>query len=183
MDDPQTISGDSKGDGVILEHWREAMAHLRHLSDDVWRGMRLFLTVNALVVIAMAAIAAFCHSRVLMPGLLGLLSVLGAAMTLTARYILKRHRIYYLQMLAKKSLIEDELGYYRTKLAGSETDLAFPWRVAPEVVAEIKKNPEVWIQKMVRARGTIALWQFLIYEILIGLYGMTLCFAVIRLLR
>ena len=51
------------------------------------------------------------------------------------------------------------------------------------MVAEIKKNPEVWIQKMVRARGTIALWQFLIYEILIGLYGMTLCFAVIRLLR
>jgi len=114
--------------------------------------------------------------------LLALLSALGGALTLTARYILKRHRIYYLQMLAKKSLIEDALGFYRTKLAGSETDLAFPWRVAPEVVAEIKQNAEAWLQKLVRAKGTIALWQFLIYEVLIGLYAAILLFAVTRLL-
>jgi hypothetical protein len=106
--------------------------------------------------------------------------VLGAALTLTARYILKRHRIYYLQMLAKKSLIEDELGFYRTKLAGSETDLAFPWRVTPEVVVEIKQNAEAWVQKMIRPKGTIALWQFVIYEVLIGLYAAVLFFAVLR---
>jgi len=51
------------------------------------------------------------------------------------------------------------------------------------VVAEIKQNPEAWIQKSVRARGTIALWQFLIYEVLIGLYAVVFVVAVIRLMR
>ncbi len=86
-------------------------------------------------------------------------------------------------MLAKKSLIEDELGFYRSKLARSEMDLAFPWRLTPEVVAEIKQDPEAWIQKMVRAKGTIALWQFLIYEVLIGLYAVVFVVAMIRLMR
>jgi hypothetical protein len=167
---------------VGTEHWREAMAQLRHLSDDVWKGLKLFLSVNALIVVGIVGLLAFCGSRFGLAVLLGLLSALGAALTLTARYILKRHRIYYLQMLAKKSLIEDELGFYRTKLAGSEADLAFPWRVTPEVVGEIKQNPEAWIQKLVRANGTIALWQFLIYEVLIGFYAVVLFFAVLRFL-
>jgi hypothetical protein len=66
------------------------------------------------------------------------------------------------------------------KLAGSETDLAFPWRVAPAVVAEIKQNAEAWVQKMIRPKGTIALWQFVIYEVLIGLYAVVFFFAVLR---
>ena len=180
MSDPDSNLRGAEVAGV--EHWREAMAHLRHLSDDVWKGLKLFLSVNALIVVAMAGLGAFCQSRARLAMLLALLSVLGAALTLTAHYILKRHRVYYLQMLAKKSLIEDELGFYRIKLAGSETDLAFPWRVTPEVVAEIKQNPEAWIRKLVRAKGTIALWQFLIYEVLIGLYAVVFFFAVLRFL-
>jgi hypothetical protein len=168
---------------LTIDHWREAMEQLRHLSNDVWRGLKLFLEMNALLLIALIGVVVFCEQRFRLAVLLILISALGAALTLTARYIFKRHRIYYLQMLARKSLIEDELGYYQIKLAGSESDLAFPWRVAPEVVVEIKKNPEAWIQKMLRARGTIALWQFVIYEALIGLYGLAFLFGAFRLLR
>lgn len=159
------------------------MEQLRHLSNDVWEGLKLFLGLNALLLIAMVALGVFCEQRFRQAVLLILLSSLGAALTLAARYILRRHRVYYLQMLAKKSLIEDELGFYRTKLAGSESDLAFPWRIAPEVVAEIKKNPEAWIQKLIRAKGTIALWQFVIYEVLIGLYAVVFVFALTRLVH
>jgi hypothetical protein len=168
---------------LSVEHWREAMEQLRHLSNDVWEGLKLFLGLNALLLIAMVALGVFCEQRFRQAVLLILLSSLGAALTLAARYILRRHRVYYLQMLAKKSLIEDELGFYRTKLAGSESDLAFPWRIAPEVVAEIKKNPEAWIQKLIRAKGTIALWQFVIYEVLIGLYAVVFVFALTRLVH
>ena len=166
-----------------MEHWREAMAHLRHLSDDVWRGLKLFLTVNAVIAVTLVTIRAFSESRLFTMIMLIPLSLVGAYLTLTARYILKRHRIYYLQMLAKKSLIEDELGFYQTKLAGTTMDLAFPWRVTPEVVAEIKRSPEAWVEKMIRAKGTIARWQFLIYDVLLVLYAATFFFAVIQLRR
>ena len=184
MSEPDSSSGDlpKRLDAAGLDLWREAMAHLRHLSDDVWKGLRLFLILNAFNLIS---IVAFCcmplpgHQKVV---LLAILAVAGALLTVTARSILKRHRIYYLQMLAKKSLLEAELGFYQRKIAGSGTDLSFPWRLTPEVVAEIKQNFEGWVQKSVRARGTIARAQFLIYEILIGLYCLVFLFAVIRLL-
>jgi hypothetical protein len=79
--------------------------------------------------------------------------------------------------------LEDEFGFYQTKLAGTDTDLAFPWRLTPEVVAEIKQNSEAWIQKSIRAKGTIARVQFLIYEVLIGLHAFIFVIAMLRLLR
>jgi hypothetical protein len=182
MDDTIISSAGSKASAVSVEHWREAMAHLRHLSDDVWTGLKVFLTANAAIALILIAIGAYSESRLFTIVMLIVLSLLGAYLTLTARYILKRHRVYYLQMLAKKSLIEDELGFYQTKLDGTKMDLAFPWRVTPEVVAEIKHNPEAWVEKMIRPAGTIARWQFLLYEVLIGLYGATLLFSLIRLL-
>lgn len=159
------------------------MAHLRHLSDDVWKGLKLFLILNAFFAIS---IVALLNRRPLSHPTAVLLAVLAAGgifLTLTARYILKRHRIYYLQMLAKKSLLEKELGFYQTKFDGSATDLSFPWRLSPEVVAEIQQNFEAWIEKSIRARGTMARAQFLIYEALIGLYALTLVLAMIWLLR
>src|ERR1043166_1783537 len=183
MDDTNITFAGSKASAVSIEHWREGMAHLRHLSDDVWTGLKLFLAANTAIWIMLTAIGVFSGSRRVTIVMFILLSLLGAYLTLTARYILKRHRIYYLQMLARKSLIEDELGFYQTKIAGTAMDLAFPWRVTPEVVAEIKRNPEAWVEKNGSGEGTIAQWQFLIYEVLIALYGVTLFFAIIQLRR
>jgi hypothetical protein len=166
-----------------LEIWREALAHLRHLSDDVWKGLKLFLALNSVLLIIIAGLLVLLPLNHGIGFLLALVSVVGALLTLAARFILKRHRIYYLQMLAKKSLLEDEFGFYQTKLAGTDTDLAFPWRLTPEVVAEIKQNSEAWIQKSIRAKGTIARVQFLIYEVLIGLHAFIFVIAMLRLLR
>jgi hypothetical protein len=182
MDDINISSVSSKASAVSIEHWREAMAHLRHLSEDVWTGLKVFLTANAAIALTLTTIGAFSESRLFTTMMLILLSAFGVYLTLTARYTLKRHRIYYLQMLAKKSLIEETLGFYETKLAGSAMDLAFPWRLTSETIAEIKRNPEVWVEKMIRSTGTIARWQFLIYEVLIGIYAIIFAIAVIRLI-
>src|SRR6185295_3513175 len=98
-------------------------------------------------------------------------SAAGIALTLAGRFMLRRHRIYYLEMLAKKSLLEMQLGFYEKKFAGSDVDFALPWRLKPEVVTEISKNFDGWVQKSIRSRGTMARAYFLIYEALIAIYA------------
>jgi hypothetical protein len=149
--------------------WREYISQLRHLSDDVLRGMKLFLAMNG-VVLVLVVVAAGNHAGLLV----FVLGVLGILLTLVARYILKRNRIYYLQMLMKKTLLEKELGFYDVKFSGAEVDLALPWRLTPEAITTIKENPDKWVEVQVRGPGTIVRWLFVIYEMVIGLYGLIL---------
>ncbi len=160
--------------------WRETLAHLRHLSEDVWNGMKLFLVWDGFMLLSLILLFSIGRRESLIGWLIGLLSVSGVLLTLIGRYVLKRHRVYYLQMLAKKSLLEEELGFYRAKFKGSDIDLAFPWRLAPEVVAEIRGDFDAWVQKSIRAPGTIARFQFLIYEALVGLFLIMLLAFLIR---
>ena len=164
--------------------WREALAQLRHLSDDVWQGLRLFLSLDAVLIGMSAIVFQFGHSfptsRYYL--LLVVISLLGIGLTLSGRFILQRHRVYYLQMLARKSLLESDLGFYESTFKDSPADLAFPWRLAPEVVSEIRRDPEAWVRKSMRAPGTIARHQFLIYEVLAGFHLFVLGFAIFKLL-
>jgi hypothetical protein len=167
-------------DGPKVALWRESMAHLRHLSDDVWGGLKLFLSLDGFVLSSIGVLAWVGPANNTTALFLAMLAALGTFLTLTARYILKRHRVYYLQMLAKKSLLETEFGFYGRTFSDSKTDLAFPWRLTPEVVVEIKQDLDAWVQKSIRGRGTIARWQFLIYETLLVLYALIFLAALIR---
>jgi hypothetical protein len=157
-----------------LEIWREAMTQLRYLNDEAWKRFQFFLWFEFLLSISTIGVAR--HSRI---GFVALF-LCAAFVLVVARYILKRNRTYYLQMLLKKTLLEDELGFYREKFPDTETDLAFPWRLTPEVVAELKKDPDGWIRKSIRGKGTIAQWQFVIYEIWMALYGLSLLVIVLK---
>jgi hypothetical protein len=170
--DPNTWAANLDQSSVQI--WREAMVHLRHLSDEVWRGFTLFLALNAIIVALMVAVVLSRLTGRDARLLLDLLAVAGIALTLVARYILKRNRVYYLQMLLKKSLLEAEFGFYEVKFGGTETDLAFPWRLTPEVVAELKQTPTEWVTRQIRGKGTIARLLFLIYEAWIGVYLLVL---------
>ena len=163
--------------------WRETLAQLRHLSDDVWRGFKCFTMLNLAVVLAIIFLFAQPLFGKFLAVLAIILSILGVMLTVVARYILKRHRNYYLQMLAKKALVEDELGFYDIKLDQGNTDLAFPWRLAPEIVAEIKQDAAAWIQKALRGKKTITFAQFLIYDFLLVLYFVAIVAAIFVLLR
>lgn len=163
--------------------WRETLDHLRHLSDDVWMGFKTFLVFNGFILISMALLISSSRRDRSATIFIGLLSIAGILLTFAARYILKRNRIYYLQMLAKKSLLEEDLGFYRTTFDSSPIDFAFPWRLAPEVVAEVRKDCDAWVQKSIRASGTIARFQFLIYEVLVGLYVLGLLAVILTMFR
>ncbi|WP_150107355.1 hypothetical protein [Pedosphaera parvula] len=157
--------------------WREYISHLRYLSDEVWKGMKLFLTINGFVLI-LIFVTAGESSRLVA----AVLSILGILLTLTARYILKRNRVYYLQMLMKKTLLEKELGFYDVKFAGTEVDLALPWRLGPQAIALIQENPDKWVEVQIRGPGTIVRWLFVIYEVLMGLYGLILVAVLVSVL-
>jgi hypothetical protein len=152
-------------DPANLQIWCESLAHLRHLSDEVWRRFQFFFWLQFLLVLLALGVSRYSRPFIFVIPLIGIF-VSGVG-----RYILKRNRIYYLQMLAKKSLLEDELGFYATKFSGTEIDLAFPWRLAPEVIVEIKKDFDAWVRKSIRPKGTIACWQFVICELFVGIYA------------
>ncbi len=160
-----------------LEIWRESLTHLRHLSDEVWKRFQLFLWLDLILFLLAAGV--WRHSV----GVSFCVIVAALFIASIGRYILQRNRVYYLQMLAKKSLLEDQLGFYASKLSGTEIDLAFPWRLAPGVVSEIKINLDAWVKKSIRASGTIALWQFIIYEMFIGIYLLALFLLLVRTLK
>src|SRR6266404_3117293 len=99
MNEPNFNPGEAlkRLDGPGMNLWREAMAHLRHLSDDVWNGLKFFLILNGFIIISMAALVRPRPLNRPTALVLALLAVLGILLTITARYVLKRHRIYYLQ--------------------------------------------------------------------------------------
>ena len=157
------------------------MAQLRHLSDDVFKSVALFLGLNVLIfgaVIPLTILGTHGASR-----LCALVSVAGIALTLAAHFMLRRHRVYYLEMLAKKSLLEMQLGFYDRKFAGSEADFALPWRLKPEVVSQISKNFDGWVQKSIRSKGTMARVYFRIYETIHVLYAASLLLSLWRMFR
>ncbi len=188
MNPPASQTSDIPPTGLSLRKddlgvWREALAHLRHLSDDVWTGLKVFLGFNGFIIVSLVGVLAFSSATNFHGLIAGALSMGGILLTLAARYILKRQRIYYLQMLAKKSMLEEDLGFYRAKFTDSPTDFAFPWRVGPPVIAEMREDLDAWIAKSVRGPGTFAKFQFLIYEILIGGYCLSLFYSIAAIFR
>lgn len=168
---------ETKMDATKLQIWRESLAQLRYLGDEVWKRFQLFLWLD--LILFLLAASAWKKSV----GGSFVLVLVALVIAFIGRYILQRNRIYYLQMLARKSLLEDELGFYEQKFTGTEVDLAFPWRLAPEIVSEIKKDFNEWVRKSIRASGTIALWQFVIYEIFIATHLLALLSLLVRILK
>ncbi|MDB6028384.1 MAG: hypothetical protein JWM68_4607 [Verrucomicrobiales bacterium] len=157
--------------------WREAIAHLRYLNDEVWKRFQFFLSVD--VVLILASVLILREPTRLSVLVVLAFTLIGIFLTLTARYILKRNRVYYLQMLLKKTLLEEEAGFYGSKFSESDTDMAFPWRLTPEVIKTLRTNPEEWIQQNIDAPATIARRLFQIYEIVIAIFGALLVAAIV----
>ena len=161
-----------------LELWREAMAQLRYLNNEVWVRFQFFVWFELVLLLLGGGSAA---RRSAAGSILFFLA--GLLVGLVARWVLKRNRIYYLQMLGKKSMLEEELGLYGQKFEGTETDYALPWRLTPEVIRRIKGDFEGWVNSSIRSKGTIARPLFIILEVLIVLFALGLVVTVYALMR
>ncbi|MFH1373211.1 MAG: hypothetical protein ABII79_05395 [bacterium] len=150
--------------------WREAMANLRQLHSDVWNGVRFFWSINVVIITGMFVIS---HqewaTRVEIE--LVLLCILGFALAYQGRRVFLQHRHYYLQMLLRKTLIEDKLSFYTTKLYN--TDLSFPWRVPSDHLESLRKEPENWEESQKLRRGTISRRLHIVYVVIQVLYALS----------
>ena len=176
MDTPKPTKQPTEAE---LQIWREALAQLRHLADDFNRTFYLLVAAHVIMLISICAIMRFHPVDAGSVFLIILLVSVGAAVGYVGHYMLQRQRIYYLQMLAKKSLFEEEFGLYGSKFANCTTDFALPWRLTPQVVAEIRTDFDAWVNKSIRSKGTIARWQFVLLELLLGIYGVILVMLVV----
>lgn len=156
-----------------IQLWREAITHLREMNREVWRGFWCFLAASGMILLITSALLCLDQSGSIALAMLAA----GLGVAFLGAYVLKRNRVYYLQMLLKKSLLEKEFGFYEVRFSGSKTDLAFPWRVAPEVLAQMKEAPEKWINAQIMGTGTIARRLFLAYYLLMGLYIPAIVYA------
>lgn len=159
-----------------LDIWKESLSMLRQLNNDVWNGVRFFMTMNGILLAGLAAWSRMPHSSASTPLVAFAVAGLGFAVTLTARRILSKHRDYYLNMLVRKSLIEEELGFYSRRLAG--VDMSFPWSIPQPFLSEVRANPEAWVRAQRSRPGTISRLLFRAYDSVVIIW---LCIGAIAL--
>lgn len=183
MDEPDKafINWAKNLDREPVNVWREAMAQVRRLSDDVWNGLRFFLSFNGIIIAAFAALLRLqgINRRTIVALLL--LVVLGVLITALARKVMTKQRTYYLEMLLKKSLLEKRMGFYNTTISGQ--DLSFVWAVSVEELDDIqtKNDAQRWLRSKVRGRNTITRFLFGLYDLLIGLYILAAILLIVAL--
>ena len=147
-----------------IDIWRESLSQLRQLHNDVWNGVRFFLTLNGILFASMGVVVKYGRSD--SRWAVAVIAVAGVALTVIARAILQNHRAYYLDMLLRKTLIERELGFREMRIEG--VDLVFPWGVPDRALALITFDVEAWRNQQYRRRGTITRKLFIVYESVIA---------------
>ena len=153
------------------------------MHNDIWNGVRFFLTVNGIILAGFAALLRSPLHDYFHAAMLVSLPVLGILVTLQARFILSQHRRYYVSMLAIKTLIEKQLGFYDFHLwdlaDGKYIDLSFPWQVDRQYLdKEFIKDVPKWRTKHETRPNLISTRLFNIYSAVIGLH-VGLCFVVL----
>ncbi|ODS36626.1 hypothetical protein BEH94_11590 [Candidatus Altiarchaeales archaeon WOR_SM1_SCG] len=125
----------------LFDLWREAMTQLRQLHNDVWNGVRFFLTLNSILIAAIFGLYNL-NGDIHKDFFIFIIACIGLLLTIIAINILEKHRNYYLDMLLRKTLLERELGLYSSKISG--IDLSFSWNIPEEFIDQIVKNPDEW---------------------------------------
>lgn len=166
-----------KSDEINL--YRIFVEQTRQLHSDVWNGVRFFLTINAIIIAAMAALYASITDTGEVLWLEMALAVIGILFTLVGMFILSRHRDYYLDGLMRKTLLEYTLGLYEQVIA--EIDLVLPWSVPKKYVEqELLRDPKAWKKKHKWRPGTISRKLRFAYMLFLAIY--VIAFAVVLFL-
>ena len=162
----------SSTNGNALNVWREAMTQMRQLHNDVWNGVRFFLTVISVLIAGIFATAKDAKANAIAGALLGILALLGIAFSIVALTILKKHRHFYTEMLLRKTFLERELGFYETEISGY--DLSFPWKVDRQFVPHLVSDPDQWVTEHRFRKGTVSRLLLHVYCGVIALFAVVI---------
>ena len=114
-----------KSKPVAFELWREVISHLRYTHDDIWNGVRLFFTINGIIIAGVLAVWKW-KGYIAEEGIIVvIITAVGLVLTIQALMILKKNRKNFVRMQVLRGLLENELGFYDNELGGVK--LLFPW--------------------------------------------------------
>ena len=142
--------------GSPFELWQESLIQLRQLHGDVWNGVRFFLTLNAILIAALVPIAIQITNNSAFIALAFILSFFGIGCVHTGKKILSGHRGYYVHMLALKTLIEIEFGFWDNSI--HDQPLAFPWLVDQQHHPAFLDDIQKWKKEHKWRERTISYW-------------------------
>lgn len=161
----------------VLDIWREALSSLRAMSGDIWNGVRFFLTVNAALLAGIITLYQTEQPQIPANPAIAFLAIIGILVTFLARSIFFRARFYYVQMLARKILLDKELGFRDKNVGG--LDLSFPWSVDDNSLNLLQTNPTVWIQEQLRPRSSIRRRLHQTYNGLLVIYAIVFLLTIV----
>ncbi|MFX0172728.1 MAG: hypothetical protein ACFE9L_12495 [Candidatus Hodarchaeota archaeon] len=171
-----------KHDSNSLNIWREAMAQLRHINNDIWNSVRFFLIVNGVVIAALFSVFKLDWTSE-QSIIIALIAGIGGGLTLIAIIILYKHRRHYVEMLFLKTLIEDKLDFYKKfHFPELEANLSFPWKVPFKYLNYLKKFPEIWKSKHKFRRVSVSQFLLIMYWLIFILYAVIIISIILGLI-
>jgi hypothetical protein len=163
-----------QNDIPIFDFYKLLVEQSKQVHNDVWNGVRFFLTLNT-IVMASIGVGVIAKFDTLLTDPLALirlcwttlpLSIIGALITgVVAIPILYMQRRHYLECQIKKSIIERALHLTsEIEIEKLHIDLSLPWTIANEQWEElINKGKVDWINNIRFAKGTISRRLILVY--------------------
>lgn len=183
--------------------WGEVMNQLRQNHDDIWNGVKFFLTINA---VALAGVFAFTGNLIQLLGekpesitsigciylfMIFILSFLGWGLTGKAKFILQKHRRYYLESLLIKTALEREQAEIfgksqNVKIYNHEVqavDMVLPWKLEkPGSNPMTELSTEQFFDKFLFPEGSISQQLCHVYDWIELLYIVTLFLSLTSIL-
>jgi hypothetical protein len=151
-----------------LDVWGQTLAHVRDSYNAVWSTIRLFFTVEGLVVTVMGLVGR--QAEYVQDGLaVGAMALIGLSITGVGLCLLHMQWATYTGALLRKTLIEKELGFYDVRVGG--IDLSLPWKVEARdgTLEGLLRDPQVWYHRHER-RNVQLLLLTLLYLIVMVVY-------------
>lgn len=163
--------------GNEVDIWSQTMFQLRHHNAAIWSSVRLFFTINGLVATIMGVVGR--QAEYVQDGVaVGALAIIGLVLSAIALRVLSMHWSTYLGVLVRKTLLENELGFYRTQVRG--VDLSLPWSVegSDGSLGALLRDPRAWYDRQ-RKWGGLLLLLSLMYVVVMAVYAAALVMVAI----
>jgi hypothetical protein len=163
-----------------VDIWNQIMSQLRYHYGSIWSSVRTFFTINGLLATVTGILGR--QAEYVQDGIVvGVLAIIGLIVNVVAVRVLAMQWSAYLGVLLRKTVLEDELGFYRMRVRG--VDLSLPWSVGGEhgSLDVLLRDPRAWYARQ-RRFGALFLLLCSMYAIVIAIYVAALVMVAIGFL-
>lgn len=140
-------------DANALKLWQEVFTETRRLHEDIWSGLRYFLTANGILFAATVSVSAGNPTSSKNLSILLLCSA-GLGLSILATRILYYQRKNYLRVRHAKTRLEYKLGFFDKDF--EQSGIAFPLIFPRDVDSVLSQSAEAWVMSQMWQKGSIS---------------------------